>query len=286
MDWLVEETGPTVATIKYKKRPGKGWERWVLLSADRHHDNPHSDQAMEKRHLDQAKERGAAIIDVGDLFCAMQGRGDRRGRKGDTREEDSVPDYLGAMVRSATNFYAPYAENFAVLGVGNHETSAIQHYHFDLTQALVDRLRDKGSRAIRGGYRGWVRFQFNNGKHFNKTLRLYFSHGAGGGGPVTKGVIGTNRRAVWLPDADLVVGGHIHEAWMLEMCRCRLNKDGVEYVDDQTHLCIPTYKQEFTVKEGYHVENERPPKPLGAWWLRFFQDGHNGPIKFECTRAK
>lgn len=286
MDWTVEETGPTVATIKYKERPTKGWERWLLLSADRHHDNPHSDQVMEKRHLELAKARGAAIIDCGDLFCAMQGRVDRRGQKGDTRPEDAEPDYLGAMVRSAYKFYAPYAENFAVLGVGNHETSAIKHYHFDLTRALADKLRDNGGQAIRGGYRGWVRFRFNNGKHYDKTIRMYYSHGAGGGGPVTKGVIGTNRRAVWLPDADIVVGGHIHEAWMLELCRCRLNDVGKESVDDQVHICIPTYKQEFTVREGYHVENERPPKPLGAWWLRFWWDNDEQRVKVEPTRAK
>ena len=60
---------------------------WVLLTSDRHHDNPHCNQELEKKHLDQAVEREAVIIDYGDLFCAMQGKYDRRHSKDDIRPE-------------------------------------------------------------------------------------------------------------------------------------------------------------------------------------------------------
>ena len=46
-----------------------GWEQWVLLRSDVHHDNPKCDQKLEKKHLEQAKEYNAIIIDNGDLFC-------------------------------------------------------------------------------------------------------------------------------------------------------------------------------------------------------------------------
>ena len=49
------------------------WEQWVLLTSDRHWDNPKSDHALQIKHLIQAVERNAIIIDAGDLYCAMQG---------------------------------------------------------------------------------------------------------------------------------------------------------------------------------------------------------------------
>jgi hypothetical protein len=31
-----------------------------------------------------------------------------------------------------------------------------------------------------------------------------------------------------------------------------------------------TYKEEYGAGEGgWHIETGKPPKPLGAWWLRF-----------------
>jgi len=51
---------------------GANWEQWILVTSDRHWDSVHSDRTMQKRHLDEAVERNALIIDLGDLFDAMQ----------------------------------------------------------------------------------------------------------------------------------------------------------------------------------------------------------------------
>ena len=288
-EWETEQTGPTVSTIRVKCREHQEWEQWVLLSAVRHLDNPKTDLNMQRRHLDQAKERNACVIDIGDLFDAMQGKGDRRSMKQDLKDEHKRNDYLGSLIREGTQFFEPYAAQLALIGTGNHESGVLKNHELDLTGQLVDRLKDKGSPVILGGYRGWIRFLFNaSGKsHFRQAFKLHYNHGSGGGGPVTKGVIGTNRRATYLPDADIVVGGHIHEAWMVEQRRARLNDLGAEYSDEQVHICLPTYKDEFFgTSSGYHHENERPPKPLGAWWLRFFYDWRAKKIKFETQRAK
>jgi len=45
-----------------------------LLRSDVHHDNPKCNQDLERKHLDEAIEYDAPIIDNGDLFCAMQGK--------------------------------------------------------------------------------------------------------------------------------------------------------------------------------------------------------------------
>jgi hypothetical protein len=99
----------------------KGFEWWVLLSSDRHHDNALCNQKAEKLHLEQAKERGAGIIDVGDLFCAMAGKYDPRSDRSQLREEHSRNNYFDRLVDTAAEFYAPYCENFIMMSPGNHE---------------------------------------------------------------------------------------------------------------------------------------------------------------------
>jgi len=291
MSWSVSATSSAVKTIDIEYKSNGEWEQWGLISSDRHIDNPHSDLVMQRKHLQQAKERNAFVIDTGDLFCAMQGKFDKRSYKPDLNDENKVGDYLGSLVRSGLKLFEPFKENLAIIGEGNHESSVRKRAEFDLTQALVDRLHDKGSMVAIGGYRFWVRFKFNNKSKTNQyrqTLNMYCTHGGGGGGPVTKGVIKTNRRAVYLPDAHIVTGGHIHESWLVELTRARLSTNGKEFQDTQTHVSLPTYKQEFIGSDaGYHHENERPPKPLGAWWIRFYFDrSKSKKIQYELQRAR
>ena len=183
-----------------------GWEQWVLLRSDVHHDNPKCDQKLEKKHLDQAKECNALIIDNGDLFCAMQGKYDKRSSKDAMRPEHSQGNYLDALVSTAADFYRPYAKQFVVLGKGNHETAIRSRHETDLTDRLAAELRREGSEVLAGGYGGWVKFNFQWGKCDSRVL--YHYHGTGGGGPVTRGTIQTNRIAVFTPDADIVLTGH------------------------------------------------------------------------------
>lgn len=244
---------------------------------------------MQRRHLDQAVERGAFVFDLGDLFCAMQGRSDPRSCKADLRDEHRTGDYLGELVRGAVNFLSPYGKNIAILAKGNHETKIAKHMELDLTRALVDRLNDNGSPAVMGGYRGWVRLMFEDSTKTagaRQSVVIAYTHGSGGAAPVTKGVIKTNRRAIMYPDAQISLSGHIHEAWSFPICRMRLSPQGREYVDEQLHLCIPTYKDELTDQgEGFAVEGEHSPKPLGAWWLRFHWARDESKVKFEAMRA-
>jgi len=242
----------------------------ILFTADRHWDNPKSDQKMQKKHLDWAVENGALIVDVGDLFCAMQGAGDPRGSKSDIRPEHMTGRYLNSLSSTAADYFKPYAKQFLALFYGNHETSVIKKKEYDLTERLAHDLSREGSDVQKMGYSGYIRLNMrrkNSGDR--KTFTIYCNHGSGGGGIVTKGVIQTNRRAVFVADADLVVSGHIHEAWMLEVPKERINQNHVPVLETQVHLQLPTYKEEYMAHEGYHIEKGGPPKPLGAWAVHF-----------------
>lgn len=283
MKWTVEQKSGNVHLIRIPYGQ-VGWEQRVLLSSDRHHDNPGSDWSMEKRHLDEARTYGAPIVDVGDLFCAMQGKYDRRSDKSHIRPEHQTNRYLDALVDEAASFYGPYSDLFAVLGRGNHDQAIVKNHETDLISRLAGKLASQGGPPYAGGYRGWVRFMFEreDGSGGRQSISLFYTHGAGGGGPVTKGVIKTNRRATYLPDADIVVSGHIHESWYLEIPRFRLSSGHKLYKDTQYHVQIPTYKDEMeTGAEGWANEREMPPKPLGAWWMRFYLQGGRVRVKFE-----
>ena len=257
------------------KSPATNQEFWCLLRSDAHHDNPHSDNRMEKRHLDEALEKKAFIIDNGDAFCAMQGKGDPRASKNDIKEEHTKGSYLDSLVSTYADFLEPYAQNIAIMGKGNHELSVYKHRETDLTERLVSLLNGRtGSHIKSGQIANWIGFRVRNeskgkrSKILAKTLWLYLFHGSGGGGPVTKGVIGANRMGVVLPDANLVATGHTHDHWFLPNARARITADGTEYIDEQLHIKIPTYKNEYGVHDsGFHMEKGRPPNRLARYGL-------------------
>lgn len=256
-----------------------GWQQWYLLISDVHWDNPHCDRALLAKHLGQAKERDAQVLSFGDLFCAMQGKYDPRSAKTDIRLEHQGNNYLDLLVDTAAEYFAPFP--MLALTDGNHETTIRSKLETDLTHRLA-----KAISAHAMGYSGFVRFMFHASGGGRSSKLLYFHHGSGGGGPVTKGVIRSNRQAVYVPDADIVIGGHVHEQWFLTQPRVRVSPQGRWYLDNQYHLCSATYKQEFDLAGGFHVERGRPPKPLGGWWLRFFHDPtQRGNIGMEFTLA-
>lgn len=270
---------PTVISIECKvpKNPSK-WEQWFLLRSDVHHDNTKCDHELERRHLEEAKERQAGILDFGDNFCAMQGKYDARSDKSAVRPENQEDDYLDSLVRSNADFLEPYAENLMMLGIGNHEWSIMDRHETHLTERLAQTLRDRTRKPVpTGAYRGWVRLQF---KHHNNTsaFNIHYFHGTGGGGMTTKGVNQTARDLAIVEGADAIVRGHIHEAWVLESVRTTLNRAASEVSRTIYHVQCPTYKQEFFDSEGtsWHIRTGKPPKPLGAWWLKFTMKATQG----------
>lgn len=269
----VRRTGRTVHTVNLPWQATLDWSQRVLHLADLHLDNPHADVDLVRRVLEQAREYGARVNLYGDTFCAMGGKYDPRSSKGrdHIRPELNVANYVDAMVEWCADVLGPYADIIDVIGYGNHETSILKRLETDLVQRLVAVLNDRhGASVHAGSYAGWLVYRFRTDSRQVRTHNVHYDHGSGGGGPVTRGVIGTNRRAVYLPDAQTVVTGHIHENWLVTIERERIDRTGRAYIDTQTHLCVGTAKEERLQGIGYHVERGRPPKPLRWWWQEFY----------------
>lgn len=277
--------GPTVFEWRVPFKRAEGWQTEVLCQSDLHWDSPDCDRRLLARHLDQARARGAPIWWFGDTLDAMGGKNDRRSHKQGVRPEHQVDNYYDALVTSAGEWFAPYADNLALYSDGNHETAVTRHTEANLTERVCERLRvHHGGHVQAGEYKGWIIVRLVDGKH-QQTMRIAYDHGSGGGGPVTRGVIQTNRRAVDLPDADVIFSGHIHERWFLESPRVRVSEKGVISRSEQLHVQLATYKEERLSGKGYHVEKGRGLKPLGGFWLRLYYSTGAGRVLADVIRT-
>lgn len=264
------EKGVSPNVVRVKLDCNKEKTHWFLLRSDSHFDNPHSDRDLEKKHLDEALERGAGILDCGDLFCAMQGKYDKRSDKSCLRPEHQTGDYLDALVRTAADFYQPYAKNWVSFGLGNHEQGIRKNHETCLSTRLTQTLRDRtGAPCPVTGYTGWVKFQFVVGGRVVTARTLWHCHGYGGGGPVTVDNIQAQRQNAYIEGADIMWSGHTHDRWCREFAKVGVTQDGEVFQRSLWYVKSGSYKNEYNDGAGgWHVETGKPPKPLGAWWLK------------------
>ncbi len=235
-----------------------GEERRALLMSDEHWDNAHCDRALLKRHHEEAHRIGAPVLKFGDLFCAMQGKWDKRSDSNQLRPEHRGNDYLSRLRATAVKWYKPFAEDIALITPGNHETSIVDRHGFDLTQSLCDGIDVK-----RGGYWGYVQFEASVGEGTVRSFQLNYHHGYGGGGEVTRGMIDNNRTRSQY-EAEVFYSGHIHRRNMDENIVTRLSRHKVVRRKQQ-FLRGSTYNDEHA--DGWHAQQGRAARPLGGWWL-------------------
>lgn len=295
--WKREQTDVNAFRALCEVKKNSNWEEWALLSADRHWDNPKSDHELQIEHLEEAKRRNAIVIDAGDLFCAMQGKYDKRSSKSAVRPEHQVDNYLDKIVEDAAAFFRPYQDNLLVIGSGNHESSIKNKHEIDLTERFLALLNQgKKQQVYNGHFGGYVSFCFSYGEYKNQNttakritskINLKYVHGWGGGGPITQDMIQQSRRAMVAVDADIILSGHTHDSYAMDRQVERLSAQGRITLAVQTAIKTPTYKEEYgTGKGGWHVETGKPPKPIGAYWLRFFYSRKLEKVDYEVIRAK
>lgn len=270
MTWTITRKSPSVIDLDLGAREGS-----ALIISDVHWDNAHCDRAALKRDLDEAVERGAPILIFGDLFCLMQGKWDKRKDEKQLRPEHRGGRYLDAVVDTATEWFAPYAEHIAFMSYGNHETSIIQHHETDILQRFDTALRltNPKYRGVVGAYAGFMRLTVwrNTSPDGLCAKTLAWNHGYGGGGEHTRGLL-DNARTRSQAFADIFVSGHIHRRNLDENTIISLDPTRlVLRQHQQWFLRASTYKREDGSHEGnmsgWHVEKGRTARPLGGWWL-------------------
>lgn len=292
--WSTSQLSRNVFRVEVPFQYGHGWEQWALITSDIHWDNPHCDRKLLKKHLDLAVEREAIIFSNGDMLDLMGGKYDPRAVKSGIRSEHNVAHYFDAVVEDAAEWFSPYAQNLFVLAQGNHETAMASRHEFSPIERLVTLLNSKTrSRVYNGGYSGWMEFSFagssakrTSGRARNSIVTVNYHHGSSSG-KSTSNILSHEKRAAFLPDADLLLTGHAHNFWCEIVARLRLGRGGAVYHDTQVHLGCPGYKNDTgDGSEGWGNEKGFRPKPLGAWWVRFFWSREQSAVLFEAIRAQ
>lgn len=255
----------------------------IAMLSDLHWDNPKCDRASLKKHLDYCLENKIPVMINGDMFCLMQGRGDRRSSKSDILPEHNNSRYIDSVIETAVKWFAPYKDILTVIGYGNHETAIIKWQETDVLRRFVDLFNmTHGTNVFVGGYGGWIVVrQGLTSTSFVSTTIKYF-HGSGGGGLVTKGAINLTRALEMYEGFDVFSMGHIHENSSRNDVRDTIKTRGtsVQIEHKQLHLMITgAYKEEYgDGSKGWHIERGAPIKPIGGRLLSIFsyQESVNG----------
>jgi hypothetical protein len=244
-----------------------GQQQKIYLISDAHFDSVFCDRDLFKRHLERALKDKAFILDGGDFFDAMQGRFDPRRSMDELRPEYRRDDYYDFVVRDAAEYLEPFAPSMILMAPGNHELSILKNANTYLTDRLVAELRRRGAPVVTGGFKGWVRvlWRYRNGNDGGSFLIRYSHSGGGHSAPVTRGVIDTNRQAVYLPDAHVVWNGHNHEGWIVPIARERISGKGSVFSDIAWFIRTPGYKAEYESSDiGFAAQRATGPRPRGC----------------------
>lgn len=258
--WSVESLGNSVSRITFT-----GHSQWIYLSSDWHWDSIKCDRDQLDEDLKLAKKLDAAVCSFGDVFDCMGGKYDPRSGKADIRPELQVGNYFDAIIDQGVDWLAPYTEQMAVITPGNHETAVRKRQETCLTTRIVDRLRTVGSGVVQSGYAGWVLIRARHGTA-TRVYKIWYHHGFGGGGPVTRGVIDFSRMMVDV-DSDAIVCGHVHQKTLMEATRQRVSASGIPSTAPVHLVRSSTYKRD-SVSDGWGVEKGMAARPVGGWWLK------------------
>lgn len=258
----------------------------IFFPGDVHFDNPHCDRELYFRHMDQAKSEGAAVVYVGDFFCLMEGKGDRRHSKSNIRQEYNNSRYIDSVINDAAVKHMPYAKNIGCFFEGNHESAIRRHLETDPLERLAENLNLRTEQHIpKMGYQGFIRVRLRDRNGTMSIVKNIAVHHGKWGGVVTKGVLAVARYGSMYPDAHVVVSGHTHDQWVVPDRVWRLKNNGDASLDYVMHLKVPTYKEEFIDGKGYGTEKIVKPKPLGGYFLDFYYERKTRDIRFDTRMA-
>lgn len=264
-NWEVESLGSGVSRLTFSKA-----SQWIYLSSDWHWDSTKCDRETLEQDLATAKRIGAAVCSFGDHFDCMGGKYDPRSSKSEVRPEFSVGNYFDEIVNQCAEWMSPYRDQVALITPGNHETAIRKRQETCLTTRLVERLKIAGSPVVQNGYAGWLLVRAKRGRQ-TALYRIWYHHGFGGGGAVTRGVSDFSRMMVDV-DADAIVAGHVHQRTLAEATRYRVSPTGIPSVSPVHLVRSSTYKRD-NLHDGWATEKGMSARPVGGWWLKLRWNG-------------
>lgn len=187
----------------------------LCLMSDLHGGSSQIDESLILRELKAAKRAGDRVLLGGDIFDLIL-PSDRR-RYVPSKVHASLrgrDDLVNAAVERVFGWLEPYADLIDAVGLGNHETAAIQHASVDAVRLLVDRLNaartDLTPEVIQMGYTALLNYRLLNdaGRQVGRYV-VYYHHGSGKIASAYGSLKGLLTKAASF-QADLYWSGHSH----------------------------------------------------------------------------
>lgn len=180
----------------------------IRLFGDPHIDAPDHARELLIHDLEQTRSDDDIAILMGDTWSLVLPQDQKRYSGRHAERLDAIIDH---KIAQAVELFTPYANQISVIMLGNHETAVIKYHATDPTARLIAELNrvKKNGKILHGGYACWVQLKWRRTTHA-ASVSMWLHHGAGGGAPVTKGMIDGNRIKV-ARSADIIAIAHKHQ---------------------------------------------------------------------------
>lgn len=242
-------------------------DAWLYVSSDHHIGASNTDYGLIKAEVEAARRLNAVCILNGDHFDAILPHDRKRFTVEAMHERVRNDSSLNSALEWAVELFAPIAPQIAAIGHGNHDESVVKHHSVHLGSMLAAGLTGYGFDGTFGGPEGYVLVRLTDGSKHGTTIRVFYTHGAGGESPVTGGTIDFYRLRNWVVDADVITIGHKHNHLYQEVSRQRVTRYGCVYYD--TIHCVMTGSYGYRTARNYASLRGMPPKPKGGAFMRF-----------------
>ena len=175
--------------------------------------------------------------------------------------------YVNQLVDFGAKRLAPYAENIAVMGTGNHENSLLKNMDVNILKLLKSNFVAAGVKRppLMVGYAGFIMVRFALNNTVRGVCNIYFHHGKGGGAPVSRAAITSHRRQTFISGMDFILQGHIHVADFSSYTAWELSKQGRVRERHTIHLTTPGYQMGYDIGSNTWASmKEFPPSQNGC----------------------
>ena len=254
-------------------------EKAIYLLSDIHFDSVKCDRRLFFKHLDMAKEEGASVFILGDLYDLMQMRFDPRGNYDSLRTELKKMAYIDEVIKDCTSKLEPYKDVIKLIGQGNHETNITKRHGVAVIQRTVGVLNDKGGQIVAGYYAGWVVLKCDGqGKGKRRSYPLHYHHGYGGNAKRSKGVLNVDIDMKDYPQASIIARGHTHQKWYHPVMRDVLTAQ-FQHAQETVHVVQTGSYKKKDRSIGWEVEKGFSTPRLGGWRFTIKPQGNEYAIQ-------
>jgi len=205
-------------------------------------------------YLEEAKEREARVLLIGDIFDAVYPFGDKRYNPSILAPEfqgrDDLPLYA---VQKFAELIAPYCDLIDLYGLGNHEVALWRHNGINLVGLLRMLLKQQGKYVgFEGGYMGYMFYIFELSRKKCRRVNILYHHGTGTSAVVTKGMIDINR-ALQYP-WHVFLFGHKHfkiadASHLIQVVPGVREEEGFIYYDDRRAFQVGSFVEPKRVEK-------------------------------------